>query len=240
VSARLWNFFDGEPYLDNPQLVILNPKKKASRRKNKRTVVRTVTKEKTTMRTNARRRRRTRRSYRRRSNPVAAVNPRRRRRSYRARSHRRRHRANPVINARRRRRSYRRNPPDILGFPVKDIAMAGVAVIAAPFIERQVIGLLPTSLAGSKSGRWIVKVGSAALIGFGAKKLLGGHAGNLALVALGANLVADAVQEFAPQLTGYSYAPALGNYPTSYLPPADHRPLFPFPNPKPEVFRPPF
>lgn len=236
--ARLWNFFDGEPFLDNPQLVILNRRRrKASPRKKKRTV-RTVTKEKSVMRTNARRRRR---SYRRRRNPVAAVNPRRRRRTYRARRRSRRHVSNPVMNRRRSsRRRYRRNPPDILGFPLKDIAMAGVAVIASPFLERQVMGLLPTSMAGTKSGRWIVKIGSAALIGFGAKKVLGQHAGQLALVALGANLLSDAVSEFAPQLTGYSYAPALRGYPTNYLPPARSF-LSQIPNGNPDtIFRPPF
>ncbi len=198
--ARLWNFFDGEPYLDNPRLLILNPKGKRMRRRIRRRP-----------RTNPRRHRR---SYRRNSFPLAGMvaNPhRRRRRSNPRRSYRKHFLRNP------RRRHYRRNPPDILGFNLQDVAFAGAAVIASPFIEKQILGFLPASISGTTYGRWGVKVAAAAGTGYLAKRFLGPKAGNLALIALGANLIADAVTEFAPSLTagatGYYTRPNLGYYP---------------------------
>lgn len=184
--ADLWKMYEingqEEPYLDNPFLHVLNPRKKGKKR---------------TMR------RARRRVARRRTMMKAAVNPPRRRR--RRRSARRAFAANPPARRRRRhsiksRRHYRRNPPDILGFNLKDVAIAGAAVVLAPFMEKQLMGLLPTSMAGTKEGRWAVKVGAAVAVGFGAKKVLGPKYGNLALIALGANLISDAVHEFAPNL----------------------------------------
>src|ERR1041385_8788382 len=174
THTRLWNFFDGEPFLDNPSVMVLgNPKKRRKASRRRRAV--------------------------RRSRPVknfypGLINPRKR---HARRSARRSFRHNPPAVARRRavRRGFRRNPPDILGFNLKDVALAGAAVVASPFLERQLIGLLPASLAAGRTGRWLVKVGSAAATGFVAKKVFGQKAGNLALIALGANLIADAVQE---------------------------------------------
>lgn len=173
--------------------------------------------------------RRTRRARR------ATTNP-RRRSSYRKNAYvplalnrpRRRRRVRPYVQGSGRvrrlkmnpqgRRRYRRNPPDILGFNLKDMAMAGAAVIFAPFVEKQIQGILPASMAGTATGRWAVKVGAALGTGYAAKKLLGPKAGNLALIALGANLISDAVTEFAPSLTGlgyYSQRPGLGYFRSS-------------------------
>lgn len=188
--SALWKMFDvdgqEEPYLDNPRLFILNKKKG-----------------KTKMR---RARRRTRRVARRRNAYLPAVvnRPRRRRRTRSARrtafaANPRRSRRRAVVH-RARRRGFRRNPPDILGFNLKDVAIAGAAVVLCPLVEKQLMAILPASMAGTTSGRWAVKVGSVVAIGFGAKKVLGGKFGNLALIALGANIIADAVHEFAPTL----------------------------------------
>lgn len=180
------------------------------------------------------RRKARRRTFRRNSFPVAGavVNPRRRRKVARRR---RAFASNPVRRHRftakaTRRRTFRRNPPDILGFNLKDIAYAGAAVVAAPFVEKQVMGMLPASLSGTKSGRWIVKIGSAAIIGMGAKKFLGRQAGNLALVALGANIIADAVSEFAPQLSMGYYTSSLGYYPAAQQLRGASPRMFPGPN----------
>lgn len=182
MAGRLWNYFDGEPYLDNPYLRIFNPpvgrtKTMAKARRRRYTVKR-----------NPPRRRRYRRNI-----YVPLPNPHKRRRRYRR---------NPMMkNHRRRRHHFRRNPPmDFLGFKFKDIAIAGGAVVVGPYIEKQLLGLLPTSMTGTTYGLWAVKIGTAVATGYAAKMLLGNEASRLAYIALGANLVADAVAQFAPSL----------------------------------------
>ena len=203
MTTRLWNYFDvngqQEPFLDNPPLYILNPKKRGKRTMKRRRKARiTATRRAPRRRTTARRRR----------SVAMASNPPRRAR--------RRHARRAVA----RRRGFRRNPPDILGFNFKDVAIAGAAVIVAPMLEKQIMGFMPASLSGTTAGRWGVKVGTAVLIGYGAKKVLGGKYGNLALIALGANIVADAVAEFAPTLTGgtgaYVRSAGMGAYVSRY------------------------
>lgn len=193
-SEALWNFFSGEPYLDNPRLWIVNPKKE--RKKVRRR----------TRKIYSRNRRRT--SRRRRTNAfVPLANPRR------VRRHARR-RANPF------RKRYRRSNPlgisagtTILGFPIKQVAIAGAAVVAEPFIERQLLGLLPTSISSTTPGRWAVKVGAAVATGYAAKTLLGQEAARLAFIVLGANMLADAVSEFMPAtVSGMGYNVGLGAF----------------------------
>jgi hypothetical protein len=190
MAGRLWNYFDGEPYLDNPTLHIFN---RPTRRKK-------------TMAQTRRRRRYSARRNTRRNVYVPLANPHRRHR-------RRKFSANPRRRhqfAKMARRRFRRNPPtDFLGFRLKDVAIAGAAVVAAPFVEKQLMGFLPTSMSGTKGGRWAVKIGTAIATGYAAKYLIGQDASRLAFIVLGANLVADAVTEFAPQLTpGVGYYPA--------------------------------
>lgn len=192
ATKRLWNFFDGEPYLDNPRLFILNPEKKRRKKKMARRVAR-----RRSIRHSVRRRRSTsrRRSFRANS---FVPNPRRRRRTYRRHAVRRG-----------RRRSFRSNPfslgsgGNILGFPIKQVMLAGGAVVAAPYIEHQLLKLMPVSMSATASGRWAGKIGAAVATGYIAKLAMGNEAARLAYIVLGANLVADAVAEFMPSGTGY-------------------------------------
>jgi hypothetical protein len=194
MSGRLWNYFDGEPYLDNPYLRIFNPQQRR-----KKTMAKA--RRRYHVKRNPPRRRRYRRNI-----YVPLANPHRRRRRYTTNPRRRRHH----FFARNHRRRYRRNPPmDFLGFRFKDVAIAGGAVVIAPFIEKQLLGLLPTSMTGTTGGLWAVKIGTAVATGYAAKMLLGQDASRLAFIALGANLVADAVAQFAPSLMP---APAAGYY----------------------------
>lgn len=199
--ARLWNMIDGEPWLDNPRLLILNSPK--SERKK-------------TMRRNTRRRRRPYRMNRRRSSARMHA---RSRSNFRPNPHRRRHyRRNLFVN-RGKRRHYRRNPPsfamggDILGFPIKQVLTAGGAVIVAPYLEHEILNLLPVSFAAQTSGRWTAKVGAAVGVGYLAKMALGNEASRLAYIVLGANLVADAVAEFMPTLIPGAVPAPLSFYP---------------------------
>lgn len=219
---ELWNFFDGEPFLDNPVMVINPKKRRVARRhstKKARSKVMAFRIRRGVKRSPARRRR----SYKRNFYTAAVANPpRRRRRSSSARiaTRRRSYRHNPIRVGRvRRRRGFRRNPGllsfgggSILGFPIKDIVKAGIAVVAFPIAANQLRKLLPASLSSGSTGRWVTNIGAAVGIGFLAKKTLGPEAGRIALIALGANLLADAVAEFLPSVAnfGMSYYPQRG------------------------------
>ncbi len=97
----------------------------------------------------------------------------------------------------------------ILGFPIRDVVKAGVAVIAFPIVANQIRRVLPASLSSGSTGRWITNIGSAVAVGYVASKVMGPEAKRLALIALGANLLADAVAEFFPSISnlGMSYYP---------------------------------
>jgi hypothetical protein len=126
----------------------------------------------------------------------------------RHRTRRRTTRRNPhVITSRR--RNYRANPPTFLGFQLGEILYAGGAVVLQPIAERQILALLPVTMAGTLAGRWSAKVGSSVAIGWGARQIFGRRIGDLATLVLGANLVADAVDEFMPAIPGLS---GLGAY----------------------------
>lgn len=153
------------------------------------------------------------------------TNPRRRRRSFRANAfvplpNPRRRRSVVVRRANPKRRSFRRNPfslsgGTILGFPIKQVAIAGGAVIVAPYLQAQLMRLLPTSIASTTSGRWAVKIGTAAATGYLAKLAMGQEASRLAYITLGANLVADAVSEFMAPAAGTGYFQGLGAFPAA-------------------------
>lgn len=154
----------------------------------------------------ARRRRRTgrraaprrRRVYRR----TKATAPRRRRRTYRANPVRRRR--SRGLRAAPRRRRYRRNPglPGLAGINIGELLKGAGAVIIAPMIEKNLMPMLPASLAGSRTGRWAVRAGSALATWYLAKMAFGRRSADVVAIALGSSLLADAVQEFVPSLTG--------------------------------------
>lgn len=135
------------------------------------------------------------------------------------------YRSNPPARRAKRRKAYRRNPDPfsslfgggtILGFPIKQVAIAGGAVIAAPFLERQILSLIPVEYAAKPSGRWAAKIGGAVATGILSKYTLGGEASRLAYIVLGANLIADAYAEFlspAPAGAGLYVNTGMGYYP---------------------------
>lgn len=210
--AKLWDFFDGEPFMENPHVAIVgNPRKarKVNSRKGKKTM---AFRKRRSGRKNSPRRhhRRARRNY-----PAAGLvfNPRRRR-----------HRRNPgtrrgamrrrgyfAKNPRHHRRHARRNPA-ILGValpPLNMIAWGAGGFIATPMVERFVNSFLPTSVTSSTLGRYAVKIASALGLTYLTKMVLGNK--EAFPVAMGGSLyvVVSAVNEFAPQLTG---APSMSAY----------------------------
>lgn len=182
---RLWNEIDGEPWLDNPPLFVFTNPKPA--RKKKRSTK--MAKRRSYRKASPPRRRST---YRRRATMRAAGNPPARRR------HSKRRRSSSLGFARK--RSFRRNPPTIAGLSLADLLKGAGAVVLAPVLEKNIQALLPASMQGTRTGRWLVKVGSAGAVWFGADMVFGRKTSSLIALVLGANLLADATQEFVPSL----------------------------------------
>lgn len=208
MSTKLWDYYDGEPFMENPPMAIINPlkygrrisrgkyeyinvkkrkvAKVAKRRTKKRsapkiTVIRTVSKRKSHRRKGARRN----------PFPIAgvAVNP--------------------------RRRKHRRNPA-ILGInlpPLNQVLYAGAGFIAPPMVEGFINRFLPTEIKSNTFGRYGVKVASVLGLTFLAKQVLGVNEAKMVAVGGGAYILTSAVNEFMPQLTMSSYRTgSIGKY----------------------------
>ncbi len=185
--ARLWNKFDGEPFLDNPHLFFTNPRRRrparkkkgsnmARRRDSKGRFLKAGASRKrkhTRRRHHAARRRTTMRSVRVVRHP-ALVNPRRRRH----------YRTNP------RRRHYRRHNPAFgnifSGSTVKMVLYAGLGLAGTPFIEGFVASSLPQIYPTDPTARKVVsygvKIGSAWALSWGVGKIAGREAGRMVLI----------------------------------------------------------
>lgn len=195
---RLWKRFDGEPFLINPHLISLNPKeykKMAKRRTPRRGAHGRFVK------TNAAKPRR-RRARRR----VFMANPKRRRTV----------RRNFYANAPRRRRHARRNPPaffsgnKILGLSMNEMLYAGIGFVAPPAIEGFAKGFLPTSITGSKLGKYALKAGTVALLSIAGSKFINREAGKYIAIGGATYLLANVVVDFLPSLFG-----GFGAYPSA-------------------------
>lgn len=201
-KGRLWDYFDGEPFLVNPHLAVLtNPRKKgkksmaARRRRRTRARVSGVVR-----RAPARRRRARRNPY-----PVAGmvVNPRRKRRHTRRKS---------VMRHNPRRRSARRNPA-FLGIalpPLQGVLFAGVGFIAPPMVEGFISQFLPVSMQTNTIGKYAIRIAAVLGLSVAVKKLIGASEGNMVAIGGGAYVLTTAVSEFAPGVI-----PGLGAYSAS-------------------------
>lgn len=198
----LVEFYGGEPWFDNPQLIIANPKKtrrssmkRSSRRKARRSL-----------------RRRARRNF---YSAGALANP-RRKRSRRTRRSRRSFRRNVYMNPRARRRRFRRNPGGRSFFgitlpPMDAVLFVGAGLIVPPMVSAQIIKFLPDTWKTNQAATWGVKVASVLLPGFALRKFWSPRAGNLFMVGGAASLVVDAIKTFFPGvIPGLGYQPLLG------------------------------
>lgn len=205
MAKRLWDDFDGEPFLINPHLGILNPKKRGKKTMARRTARRRVARTRARRRTSSRRRTyranpARRRVYRRRSAPVA-----------RRRTRRRTYRRNPVLArpSMTRRRRYQRNPK-ILGLELpslKDFLFTGIGFAAAPGVEGFVSSYLPTDITANTAGRWAVKLGTVGATAWAVRQFVGRTEGNRVLLGGAIYLMVSAIKEFAPGMV-----PGLGAY----------------------------
>jgi hypothetical protein len=227
----LWDVFDGEPFMENPQLGILSlgnrPKRKRKKgvkmavRRRKRRVTRRRGRRHAAPRVHRRVRRRAAPRRRRRRNwavpgVVTAINPRRRRRRSRRMSNPRRH-------SRR-----RRNPGflsgGIAGFPIKSVVFAGIGFagpsLVSGFLNSTVPSIMQQTTNLGIAGKYLVKIGSVLGLAWLTRRFVGSNEAHMVMIGGGANVALSLVNDFAP---GILPANPLGMYLPTVFPPAGAR-----------------
>lgn len=207
--ARLWRDFDGEPYLVNPTLITVNPKRRKKPMRLKRDGSGRFL-------------------------PRGKSNPKRRRRRRHARpntpvpnaTHRRRARRHHASG---RRRRYRSNPPglSLMGFQlpsIQTIAWTGTGFLAPSFAEGFMRRYLPTELYASPLGRYVVKIGSVLGLGWLAGSFAGSEARNKVLLGGSVYVLANLVSDYLPRITAGTSAPAPATS-TGLYQPVGHQPM---------------
>jgi hypothetical protein len=221
LAKKLWDFYGGEPFMENPHLAVIgaNPfkvgsiierKKSGFRKISQRKGSKTMAYKRKGKKNSPKRRRRARR------NPIPGgglmINrPRRRKRTYHMKKNRR---GTYVHNPKHRRRA-RRNPA-VLGValpPINMIAWGAGGFIGVPMAEGYLTRFLPAEITTSVLGRYAVKIGTVLGLTYLVKHVL--SAKEAFPVALGGSLyvVTTAINEFIPQLTqAPSPSPAVSAY----------------------------
>jgi hypothetical protein len=213
-----------EPFLMNPYVGIINHprKRKTTVKKGKvKSMARKSSKahmayvrsfRKNAGTTKRRKATKRRKNYKRNPFPVAGAviaNPRRKRRNSPKRSH-----------ARRNRSTYSRNPR-IFGIelpPIQKVVFAGVGFIAPPMIEGFVSPFIPAGIQSNTFGKYAVRIGIVAALGYAIGRFLGREKGNMALIGGGVYIVTTAAMEFVPSIFGAN-VPAI---PSTTLPGTQH------------------
>lgn len=217
MSRRLWDVFDGEPFLDNPSVYVINRRRKKTMRRyrhNRARLARDVRGRFLPRHSRAvpTVRRHKKRHY---------TMPRKRhvvRAHYRKGTHVRRHMSNPYI---RRRRHYRRNPA-LFGLELPNLQTIGytvAGVAATPFVEGFVQKSLISSLGvtdktATTAINYAVKIASAYGVSYAIGLFAGREAKNAALIGGLAYVGVSALSDLGLLPAGSSAAakPAAGRY----------------------------
>lgn len=222
-KSPLVQWYDGEPWFDNPLLTIAsNPKKRKVKK----------------MARNAHRPRRANGRFMKLNKPRRAA-----RSSHRPRRNvalnRRRSRRNPPNPPRR--RSYRRNPPAVAAGPrifgfqlpaIDAIVWTGAGFVAPKALTSIVMGFVPDAWKTNALVGWAARTVAALVPYIALRKMVSPRASNHFLVGAGTAFVLDLARTFAPGMI-----PGLDGY----LPIPDHRfsaparqqqQLVPFPRPR--------
>jgi len=179
--ARLWKMFGKEPYLVNPHLLSINPKrgKKMAKKKTHHRQPAALKAYWAAHRAG-------------RKNP-----PRHHKRSYKKNGY--------FMNSPKRHHLRgRHNPPmfaggKIMGIGLMDAAYAGGGFLAPPFIEGFALPYLPTMLQ-TGIGRYALKAGIVIGLSLGASKFINAKAGEMVGIGGAVYILANAVVDLAPTL----------------------------------------
>lgn len=221
MSKKLWDFYGGEPFMENPHLAIVgaNPFKVGSIIERKKQGFRKISQRKGS-KTMAYKRKGKKNSPKRkaRRNPIPGgglmINRPRRRKNPRT-YHMKKNRRGTYIHNKKHRRHARRNPA-ILGValpPINMIAWGAGGFIGTPMAEGYLMRFLPAEITTNVLGRYAVKIGTVLGLTYLVKHVL--SAKEAFPVALGGSLyvVTSAINEFVPQLTqAPAPAPAVSAY----------------------------
>lgn len=209
MPKRLWDMVDGEPFMINPRIGLLNPGGSRMRKRSRKRRVSVIGKR----RSPARRRRRARRNPWPVGGMVTAANPKRRR----TRVHR-------TGKKRSRRRGYRRNPASlsVMGFhvpPMKQILFAGVGFVAPPMVEGFIAGFLPVSMQPSpdnKVATYAIRIASVVALTLGVKQLVGSEEARMTAIGGSVYIASQAIRDFAPEIAAKiglnAYVPTTGGF----------------------------
>jgi uncharacterized membrane protein len=192
LKKSLWDFYDGEPFMENPHLAIVGANPRSSKQKGKTMAARRKVRR---HRKNAPRRKARRTAKRNFPSAGLVFNPRGRKRRAKRNPHHKRRTS--------RRHSMRRNPA-LLGVTLPPIAMLAWGAggfLAAPMLEGFVSKFVPAQITGNVLGRYAMKVASVLGLTWLTKTIMSNK--EAFPVALGGSLyvIVSAVNEFVPQLT---------------------------------------
>jgi hypothetical protein len=225
MAKKLWDYYDGEPFMENPHLAIIgNPFKVGSIIEHKKQGFRKISERKGSKimayKRKGKKNSPKRKARRAKRNPFPGgglmINkPRKKARTY---NMRRNKRGTYTHNPKHRRRHARRNPA-FLGValpPIGMIAWGAGGFIGVPMAEGYVNRFLPAEVTSSVLGRYAVKIGITLGLTYLVKHVL--SAKEAFPVALGGSLyvVTSAINEFVPQLT-QAPAPAVNAYRTGMI-----------------------
>jgi hypothetical protein len=199
---KLWSYVNGEPFLENPHLGIINRpgrKRKAKRRGSsmaKRSYGARHMAWVRSFKKGARRGRKARARRARRNPP----NP--RRYSSRSRGY-----------AYKRRRRGRRNPPGavkVLGMtmpPLQPVLYGTLGFALPPVVEGFVSQWVPVDFATSTLGKYVIKIGAVLGLTWAAKSMLGSNEAKAVAIGGGMYVATSAIRDFMPGVI-----PGLGSY----------------------------
>ena len=216
MSKSLWDFYNDEPFmenprmLDNPPLAIIGNPIGGTTVRNPLRYRRKINRGSYEYRYVSGKKKATKRK----GVKMAAKRRSTKRVVSRKRSKSRKGKRNPFpmagVIANPRRRSYRRGRrnPAILGVelpPLNQVLYAGAGFIATPMVEGFINKYLPVEVTSNTIGRYAVKIASVIGLSFLTKKAIGISEARMVAVGGGAYILTSAVNEFVPQLTMSAY-----------------------------------
>jgi hypothetical protein len=208
MATPLWNYFDGEPFMQNPRLGILalgnKPRRKKRGKKGRKGMARRKRRQPAALRKYWA-------THRAHKKGRKSSNPRRRHRKNwatsgamvpinRPRKHHRRHRTNPH----RRRHHHRRNP-SFMGLhipPIRTVAFGVLGFASPPLVQGFLTSLAPSivqqAMSAGMIGKYAVKIGSIALASWVTHRFIGASDGNAVMIGGGINVGLSLMNDFAP------------------------------------------